>query len=197
VEDDGGREAPTVPAPEQPGGLGGLIPGLPQIPGLDELLPGLDDLFGGGAPDDLDGALDELLNDLMDDLLGGTGPQLPGTTPALGLFTVDEVPTGYTQGRTQIATEQGKDGVEGTHRVELEGADGTIVIEAERSSEAADRYDELNGQDTEVAGTDGKALTTGAIAFMADDDLLIVITPDKNVPASDVDDVADAIEVTK
>ncbi|HEX9258727.1 MAG TPA: trypsin-like peptidase domain-containing protein, partial [Acidimicrobiales bacterium] len=37
VEEAGGTKAPTVPAPEQSGGLGGLIPGLPQIPGLDKL----------------------------------------------------------------------------------------------------------------------------------------------------------------
>ncbi|HEX9258929.1 MAG TPA: hypothetical protein VF855_05280, partial [Acidimicrobiales bacterium] len=102
-----------------------------------------------------------------------------------------------TQGRTQIATEQGKNGVEGTHRVELEGADGSIVIEAERGDGATARYDGLKGKSTDVAGAEGKVLSNGAVAFMPDDDLLIVITPAKGVPASDVSDVADAIEVNK
>jgi putative serine protease PepD len=70
VEASGGVDAPTIPAPEDAGGLGGLFPGLEDLPGLDELfgdLPTLDELLdelfgtGGSTPP----SLDELLEDLF------------------------------------------------------------------------------------------------------------------------------------
>ena len=70
VEANGGVDAPTVPAPEDAGGLFGQIPGLDRIPGLDQL-PSLDELldelFGTDVPDDLDSAL----GDALDELFGG------------------------------------------------------------------------------------------------------------------------------
>ena len=63
VEANGGVDAPTVPAPEDAGGLGGLVPGL------EDLLPGLDDLFGPEGP----GGLEELpgLEEMLDEMFGG------------------------------------------------------------------------------------------------------------------------------
>jgi putative serine protease PepD len=69
VEANGGVDAPTIPAPEDAGGLGGLFPGLEDLPGLDELfgdLPSLDELldelFGTGSTPP---SLDELFEDLF------------------------------------------------------------------------------------------------------------------------------------
>ena len=70
VEAAGGVDAPTVPAPEG-GGLESLIPGLGDIPGLDQLQDLLDELLnpqGGTQGQDLLPGLDESLNDLLDEL---------------------------------------------------------------------------------------------------------------------------------
>jgi S1-C subfamily serine protease len=87
VETNGGVDAPTVPAPEDAGSLGGLVPGL------EDLLPGLDDLFGPEGPgglEDLPG-LEEMLEEmfgaadippelqqLLEELLGVPAPSAPG-----------------------------------------------------------------------------------------------------------------------
>jgi putative serine protease PepD len=87
VEANGGVDAPTVPAPEDAGSLGGLVPGL------EDLLPGLEDLFGPQGPgglEDLPG-LEEMLEDmfgtadippelqqLLEELLGVPAPGAPG-----------------------------------------------------------------------------------------------------------------------
>jgi len=68
VEAAGGVDAPTIPAPEDAGGLGSLIPGLDGlIPGLDELIPNLDQLPG--------------LNELLDELFR-PAPQQPTPSPS-------------------------------------------------------------------------------------------------------------------
>jgi len=70
VEAAGGVDAPTVPAPEG-GGLESLIPGLGDIPGLDQLQDLLDELLnpqGGTQGQDPLPGLDESLNDLLDEL---------------------------------------------------------------------------------------------------------------------------------
>jgi hypothetical protein len=76
VEANGGVDAPTIPAPEDAGGLGGLLPGIDQLPGLDEALNQLlEELFGtGGAgdPNQLPG-MDQLLDDMLDELFGANG----------------------------------------------------------------------------------------------------------------------------
>jgi S1-C subfamily serine protease len=67
VEANGGVDAPTIPAPDDFGGLDNLLPGLDelfpeldQLPGLDELL---DELFGMS---DVPPELEQLLEDLLD-----------------------------------------------------------------------------------------------------------------------------------
>jgi len=70
VEAAGGVDAPTVPAPEG-GGLESLIPGLGDIPGLDQLQDLLDELLNpqaGTQGQDLLPGLDESLEDLLDEL---------------------------------------------------------------------------------------------------------------------------------
>jgi S1-C subfamily serine protease len=71
VEAAGGVDAPTVPAPEG-GGLESLIPGLGDIPGLDQLQDLLDELLNpqggtqGQAPlPELGEAFDDLLDELF------------------------------------------------------------------------------------------------------------------------------------
>ncbi len=92
VEANGGVDAPTVPAPE--GGLGGLGGDLDQmLPGLEDLLPLLDDLFGMGGTESLEDlpGLQEMLEDmfgasdippelqlLLEELLGLPGGAVPG-----------------------------------------------------------------------------------------------------------------------
>jgi S1-C subfamily serine protease len=78
VEANGGVDAPTVTAPDDIPGLGGLVPGL------EDLLPGLDDLFGPGSGEGLEdlpgllemleemfgpGAIPPELQQLLDELL--------------------------------------------------------------------------------------------------------------------------------
>jgi len=87
VEANGGVEAPTVPAPEDVGSLGGLVPGL------EDLLPGLDELFGPEGTEGLEDlpGLEEMLNEmfgtadippelqqLLEELLGVPAPAAPG-----------------------------------------------------------------------------------------------------------------------
>ena len=67
VEAAGGIDAPTVPAPEG-GGLESLIPGLGDIPGLDQLQDLLDELLNpqaGTQGQDLLPGLDDLLDELF------------------------------------------------------------------------------------------------------------------------------------
>jgi len=88
VEQAGGVDAPTVPAPESSSGLDQLLPGL------EDLLPGFEDLFefddplGPGGLPGLDEMLDELfgMNDLppeLQDLLEGL-LQTPGAASEEG-----------------------------------------------------------------------------------------------------------------
>jgi hypothetical protein len=88
VEAAGGIEAPTVPAPEDAGGLDSLIPGLDGlIPGLDELFPGLDQLPG------LDELLDELFRPIPspDPQQPTPAPQQPTPQPSDPLPGIDEM----------------------------------------------------------------------------------------------------------
>lgn len=85
VNEAGGVEAPTIPAPEDASGLGQLLPGL------DDLLPGLEDLFNFDDPQGLPGLEDMLgelfglsdlppeLQQLFEELL-----EIPGTDPGQG-----------------------------------------------------------------------------------------------------------------
>lgn len=88
VEQAGGVDAPTVPAPEGTSGLDQLIPGLEDLlPGLDDLFGG-EDLFGPGGLPGLEEMLDELfgMSDLppeLQDLLEGL-LQTPGGTQEQG-----------------------------------------------------------------------------------------------------------------
>ena len=66
----GGVDAPTMPAPEG-GGLESLIPGLGDLPGLDQLQDLLDEFLNpqaGTQGQDLLPGLDESLNELLDEL---------------------------------------------------------------------------------------------------------------------------------
>lgn len=74
VEAAGGVDAPTVPAPEG-GGLESLIPGLGDIPGLDQLQDLLDELLnpqGGTQGQDPLPELGDSLDDLLDELFRPT-----------------------------------------------------------------------------------------------------------------------------
>jgi S1-C subfamily serine protease len=74
VEAAGGVDAPTVPAPEG-GGLENLIPGLGNIPGLDQLQDLLDEFLnpqGGAQGQDPLPGLGESFDDLLDELFRPT-----------------------------------------------------------------------------------------------------------------------------
>jgi S1-C subfamily serine protease len=89
VKANGGKDAPTVPAPENSGNGGlGNIPGLGSIPGLDQL-PDLNDLLdqlygNGDVPKELQDLLDELFGQdpgSQDPGSQDQGGQTPDTTP--------------------------------------------------------------------------------------------------------------------
>jgi hypothetical protein len=189
VEAAGGVDAPTVPAPEDGGifdsipGLDDLLPGLPDD--LDELLPDLGEELDQLLPDledGLDGVLDDLLQQLEEWLLGGgpDGSVSPDIGSALGIVEVAEVPDGYTLGPNQSTVEEGPNGQVEAQRLVVDGPDGRIVIEAERSADAAAVYEEYDG--------DGSA-------WMPADDVVVIVTAEDGVPADDVDAVIDAVEV--
>ena len=69
VEEAGGIDAPSIPAPEG-SGLDSLIPGLGNVPGLDQLQDLLDELLnpGGSQGQDPLPGLGDSLQDLLDEL---------------------------------------------------------------------------------------------------------------------------------
>jgi S1-C subfamily serine protease len=94
VEEAGGVDAPSVPAPEG-AGLDSLIPGLGNIPGLDELQDLLDELLnpqGGAQGQDPLPGLGESFQDLLDELFRPVPTPTPTPQQDLGsLPTLDEL----------------------------------------------------------------------------------------------------------
>ena len=103
-----------------------------------------------------------------------------------------ELPSGYSQVRSSAKTSSSGNANEGTHEILLKGPQGNVAIVATRGATTQDAYDKLDGVETNVAGTTGKAVG-GGVAWMADDDLLVVINADKGVPNDDVLSIADAV----
>jgi putative serine protease PepD len=189
VEEAGGVDAPTVPAPDDGGilesipGLDDLLPGLPD--GLDDLLADLGEELDQLLPDlqdGFDGVLDDLLAQLEEWLLGGgpSGEVSPDIGSALGIVAVTDVPDGYTLGPNQSTVENGPRGQVETQRLVVDGPHGRIVIEAQRSADAADVYEAYDGDGT---------------AWMPADDVVVIVTAEDGVPGDDVDAVIDAVEV--
>jgi putative serine protease PepD len=201
VASNGGVSAPTVSAPDSSsnsGGLGGLldqIPGLNQLPGLNDLLNGL----GNAANDPLQWLLDQLLNQLAPKQgQGGSGSPAPAPNQQqLQLIRFKDLPSGYSEGSTQVSTTQTSKGVAGTQTTKIDGSNGSVTVAAERSTKAKSRYDGMDGDKVSVNGTSGKQLSSGAIAWMADGDLLVIVTPAKGVPAKDVKAIAESVEVIR
>jgi S1-C subfamily serine protease len=208
VEAAGGVDAPAVHDDSDSGlglgqipGLGQLPDDLSQIPGLDQI-PGLEDLLNGDPS--------QALQQLLDELLGnGTAPNPddpqsapdPGSgsenaQPALGLVTVAPTPEGYAQERNQIATTTTGSGVEGHQTIVLRGPRGLVTIEAERGPNAQSGYDDLNGDETQIAGHEAKDITNG-YAWVEDGDLLVKVTGDTFVTPEDVKTVAEAVEAVR
>jgi putative serine protease PepD len=200
---NGGADAPTVPDdsgsalnPLDPFG-GGMLP------------PGLDDLLGNGGDMEL---LQRLLEDLLSgnleglDGLGGLGgldpfapdqgtdPATPAPQDALGLLDLSELPDSWTIERSSIDTSETSNGVEGRHEVRLQGPDGTVALVAERSTEAQQTFDDLAGEEVEVDGRPGKALDGGGLAWMADDDTLVVMKADPQMSPDQLQELARSIE---
>lgn len=195
VRQAGGNKAPSVPDdssssvnPNDP--FGGLLP------------PG----FGGGDPSEM---LQRLLDELLRGGLGGLDPSIPGGSdnqggngsgsgtpaqPSLGLISLGDLPSGYTQQRSSARTSSNGGNDEGTHEILVRGPKGNVAIVATRGASAKDTYEKLDGVETNVAGTTGKAIE-GGVAWMAGDDLLVVINADDGVPNDDVLSVADAVQV--
>jgi hypothetical protein len=96
-----------------------------------------------------------------------------------------------------VSTTSGADGLEGRQDVVLAGPDGKVAIVAERGEDARARFDDLDGQSTEVAGHEAKEIDGGGLAWMADDDLLVVLKADAGVASEDIRQLADSIEVIR
>jgi putative serine protease PepD len=216
VEANGGVDAPAVPDNSGTGGQGGqgLPPGLDELlpPGLEDLLPpGFEDLLPGGQIPGGSGSSMDLLQQLLDALLNGQDPFAPSqpeqgdpgdpgsseAEPALALIEVSGLPDGWSQERSSVSTSSGADGLEGRQDVVLAGPDGKVAIVAERGEDARARYDALDGEATEVAGQEAKELDGGGVAWMADDDLLVVLKADDGVVPEDLRQLADSIEVIR
>ena len=170
--------------------------------------PGLDDLLGsGGDMELLQRLLEELLSGNLDGLGGAGGldpfapdqgtPQQPAPQDALGLIDIPQLPEGWQLDRSSINTAETRDGVVGTHEIRLQGPDGNVAIVAERSPDAASSFDALPGQETEVAGQPGKELEGGGLAWMADDDTLIVMKADAGIDLDQLHDLAGSIELVR
>jgi hypothetical protein len=199
---NGGVDAPAVPDESSSGQidpsdpLGGLVP------------PGLDDLLGsGGDMELLQRLLEELLSGGLDGLGGAGGldpfapdqgtPQQPAPQEALGLIDVRQLPEGWQVDRSSINTAETRDGVVGSHEIRLQGPDGNVAIVAERSSDAASSFDALPGRETEVSGQPGKELEGGGLAWMADEDTLIVMRADAGIDLDQLHDLAGSIELVR
>ncbi len=208
VRADGGAKAPSV-ADDSGSAAGGPLDGL-LPPGLDGLIPdglipdGLDDLLGGnGDPMEL---LQRLLEGLLSGGLDGLDPFAPdegGSSgqvqpqESLGLVEIPNLPDGWQQGRNSVRTSATPNGVAGTQDLTLEGPDGKVAVVAERGPDAAEAYAGLKGTATDLAGNEAKAIDGGGIAWMADDDLLVVLKADDEVSPRDVNDIAESIEVVQ
>jgi hypothetical protein len=202
VRANGGVDAPAVPDDSSSGSidpsgpLGGLVP------------PGLDDLLGsGGDMELLQRLLEELLSGSLDGL-GGPGAldpfapdqgssQQPAPQDALGLIDLSQLPEGWQVDRSSINTAETRDGVVGTHEIRLSSPDGNVAIVAERSPDAGSSFDALPGDETEVAGRPGKELDGGGLAWMADDDTLIVMRADAGIDLDQLHDLAGSIELVR
>ncbi|MET1000514.1 MAG: trypsin-like peptidase domain-containing protein [Acidimicrobiia bacterium] len=221
VRNAGGADAPTVP---DAGGssLGGQ--GLDDLlggQGLDDLLGGqnLDDLLGGQNLDDLLGGqnLDDLLGSvpelqqLLDDLLGGATPGAPAdpsnpdesedpqaapSAPTDGVVSLDNLPEGYdtVSSRVFVTNDQTQ------QQSVLDGPDGTVLLLAERGPDAADRFAGLEGDDVSLGDVDARVSedsSTTRYAWMADDDVLVVLVVPEGVARADVEALAAQIEVIR
>jgi S1-C subfamily serine protease len=225
VNADGGADAQTAPdqngsgqGQDPLGGLG-LPPGLNLPPDIQKLLPDLQDLLpdlNGLLPDLGSGTFDDVLRDLLNQLSPGLGDQLvpgqdngsgnqpggsePGngqSEPAsLALVQVSQLPSGYEQLRSSSHTTEKNGVVEGTQLIVLKGADGEVTIAAERSDQTKEHFDALQGDATTVAGHDAKQIEDG-LAWMPEDDLLVIIHADADVSKDDVKAIAAAVEVVK
>jgi putative serine protease PepD len=224
VAQAGGADAPTVPDPSGSGGLNGqgLPPGLDGllpdgIPGLDDLqdlLPGLG--LDGLLPELGNGSMDQMLREMLDQLFPGLGdlfgepgsepaqpapgqepgqdPSAPASPSALSLVEVPQPPDGYDQLRSTTRTEENGSVVEGTQLIVLEGPDGQVSVAAERSDGSAGRFADLDGRETTVNGQEAIEMDNG-IAFLTDDDLLVIVRGGGQVSQDDVAAVAEAVEV--
>jgi S1-C subfamily serine protease len=225
VRSDGGSEAATVPAPDEPGGSG-----LPfEIPGLGDLeLPSLDDLSG---------LLDDLLNGLLDGTLGEDG--LGGAAnDAIDSLLEDLFPGVFGEDGTDDGTNDGTDegsdgstdegGIQGDPALGLiepgslpedyeiarssvgtSEADGTttgrqvVVLEGGEGTvtivaERGERADE------DFAALDGDELDLGEgregirlddAVAVLDGDTLVIVRGTPDVPMAELVEIAEALEV--
>jgi putative serine protease PepD len=217
VRDAGGVDAPTVPD-EGGTGLGNDLDDLLGGQGLDDLLggQGLDDLLGGQRGlEDLLGSedLDQLFGDmpeleqLLDDLLGGTVPVDPSdpappedsATPGEsleGIVTIDPLPDGYDSVSSRVFASNDQR----TQQTVLAGTDGTVLLLAEEGADAADRFAELEGDDVTIGDVEARVVEDGSTtryAWMAADDVLVVLVVPEGVARADVEALANQIEVTQ
>jgi hypothetical protein len=69
-----------------------------------------------------------------------------------------------------------------------------VSVAAERSDGSAGRFADLDGRETTVNGQEAIEMDNG-IAFLTDDDLLVIVRGGGQVSQDDVAAVAEAVEV--
>ena len=82
----------------------------------------------------------------------------------------------------------------------LDGPDGTVLLLAERGPDAADRFAGLEGDDVSLGDVDARVVEDGSTtryAWMADDDVLVVLVVPEGVAHADVEALAAQIEVIR
>ncbi|MDZ4825543.1 MAG: trypsin-like peptidase domain-containing protein [Actinomycetota bacterium] len=222
---NGGADAPTVSDDGATGGsledmLGGGLDDLGQ--GLDDLLGGaeeLDNLLNGEGDIDallrelesmLGTDLDTLFEDLGADLGTELGPEfesllddLLGDTPGDvqvegGILDLSGLPSDLTIVSSRVTSSDTDDGSVAADRYAMDSADGAVLLLAERSGNAADQFDDLDGGDVDLGGIDAKVIDDAGsdrYAWMIGDDVLVVLVVPEGTSVADVTDIANTVEV--
>jgi S1-C subfamily serine protease len=159
VKNDGGTQAPSLPAPEGSNALPDL--------GFDFTIPdSLGDLFG----------------DLFDQLLPGQEGQrqpAPNMAPAdSSIIEIDPIPAGWSKFNDMSFLSNG----EGVQNIVLVGPEGQITVTATKGATAANVAKQYSGK--------------GEVRKF-DPDVTVIVEGLGNVPAKDVQAVADAIALKK
>ena len=125
-------------------------------------------------------------------------PQQPAPQDALGLIDIPQLPEGWQLDRSSINTAETRDGVVG-HARDPSSRAPTATSPSWPSARPTRRRASTRCPvtETEVAGQPGKELEGGGLAWMADDDTLIVMRADAGIDLDQLHDLAGSIELVR